>query len=470
LFTAGITYTGSAPAYNPGATGSRVAIDTTTFDVYLHKSGTTWERAGRGIDEVTGCVKPTYTPSKFDANVAISMTCDSIWRYRSGVWYCANCPQPPVTYTAGTGIDITGATITNTGDLSSTNELQTLSSGTNTVTLSNSGGTVTVDTDPTNDITSLSGGTGISVSGSGNSRAITNTGDLSNTNELQTLSISNDTLSISDGNSVVLPGGVVTWPLLAPTGFNPQYSFEGYPGTGMFSPDGGIYLYTQNADSANNVIGIYAGSGTDNDGGQFEMGSGGSVNGNGGYFLLTAGNSTVSDGGRFIMNAGDSSEGAGGEYNIRSGNGNAGGNLYISSGNGIVKSGGDFFMNAGSSNYDDGGNFSIAAGSSVNSNGGSLALTAGNGAFGGELNISAGYSSVSGYSNVTIIGGTGLDPNTRGNIRVEYAIEYTPITQAVRDSNTPVSGKTVFCSNCTANDGSTGVLQTYNGSTWKNHW
>jgi len=153
LFTAGITYTGSAPSYNPGATGSRVAIDTTTFDVYLHKSGTTWERAGRGIDEVTGCVKPTYTPSKFDANVAISMTCDSIWRYRSGVWYCANCPQPPVTYTAGTGIDITGATITNTGDLSNTNELQTISTGTNTLTLSNSGGTVTVDTDPTTDIT-----------------------------------------------------------------------------------------------------------------------------------------------------------------------------------------------------------------------------------------------------------------------------------------------------------------------------
>lgn len=153
LFTAGIVYTGSAPAYNPGATGSRVAIDTTTFDVYLYKSGTTWEKAGRGIDEVTGCVKPTYTPSKFDAKVAISMTCDSIWRYRSGVWRCANCPETGATYTAGTGIGITGTTITNTGDLSNTNELQTISTGTNTLTLSNGGGTVTVDTDPTTDIT-----------------------------------------------------------------------------------------------------------------------------------------------------------------------------------------------------------------------------------------------------------------------------------------------------------------------------
>jgi hypothetical protein len=38
-------------------------------------------------------------------------------------------------------------------DPSSTNELQTLSTGTNTLTLSNGGGTVTVDTDPANDVT-----------------------------------------------------------------------------------------------------------------------------------------------------------------------------------------------------------------------------------------------------------------------------------------------------------------------------
>lgn len=38
-------------------------------------------------------------------------------------------------------------------DQSATNELQTLSTGTNTLTLSNGGGTVTVDTDPTNDVT-----------------------------------------------------------------------------------------------------------------------------------------------------------------------------------------------------------------------------------------------------------------------------------------------------------------------------
>jgi hypothetical protein len=51
--------------------------------------------------------------------------------------------------TAGTTITVTGTEV----DGSISNELQTLSTGTNTLTLSNGGGTVTVDTDPANDVT-----------------------------------------------------------------------------------------------------------------------------------------------------------------------------------------------------------------------------------------------------------------------------------------------------------------------------
>lgn len=36
--------------------------------------------------------------------------------------------------------------------------------------------------------------------------------------------------------------------------------------------------------------------------------------------------------------------------------------------------------------------------------------------------------------------------------------------------SSPAIGLTVYCSDCTATDASTGVTQTYNGSTWKNHW
>jgi hypothetical protein len=53
--------------------------------------------------------------------------------------------------TAGTTITVTGTEV----DGSVSNELQTISTGTNTLTLSNGGGTVTVDTDPASDVTGL---------------------------------------------------------------------------------------------------------------------------------------------------------------------------------------------------------------------------------------------------------------------------------------------------------------------------
>lgn len=39
-----------------------------------------------------------------------------------------------------------------------------------------------------------------------------------------------------------------------------------------------------------------------------------------------------------------------------------------------------------------------------------------------------------------------------------------------RDVQTWGAAATIFCTDCTATDASTGVLQTYNGTVWKNHW
>ena len=36
--------------------------------------------------------------------------------------------------------------------------------------------------------------------------------------------------------------------------------------------------------------------------------------------------------------------------------------------------------------------------------------------------------------------------------------------------SSPATGLTLYCTDCTANDSSVGVMQTYNGSSWKNHW
>lgn len=46
-----------------------------------------------------------------------------------------------------------------------------------------------------------------------------------------------------------------------------------------------------------------------------------------------------------------------------------------------------------------------------------------------------------------------------------------PITTAQRNAiSSPTAGLHIYCSDCTATDASTGVLQVYNGSAWKNCW
>lgn len=107
---------------------------------------------------------------------------------------------------SGSGLNIsptaTGYTLANTGDLSPTNELQTISLSGAQLSLSNGGGSVTLPSAIT-----YAAGTGISITGTAPNLTIANTGDLSSTNEIQTLSFnsSNNQLSIQGGNTVTLP-------------------------------------------------------------------------------------------------------------------------------------------------------------------------------------------------------------------------------------------------------------------------
>ncbi|MBL7806813.1 MAG: hypothetical protein JNN28_03305, partial [Saprospiraceae bacterium] len=111
-----------------------------------------------------------------------------------------NLPAAP-NYVAGAGIDITGNTISNTGDADANpnNELQTLAIAGNALSISN-GNTVNLPAGITYDA-----GAGIDITGT----TISNTGDAdaNPANELQNLSIVGNTLSISNGNSVNLPTG-----------------------------------------------------------------------------------------------------------------------------------------------------------------------------------------------------------------------------------------------------------------------
>ncbi|NJL75428.1 MAG: hypothetical protein HC892_10780, partial [Saprospiraceae bacterium] len=119
-----------------------------------------------------------------------------------------------VTYIGGTGISINGNIISNTGDTDNRNELiQSMTLNGTILTINETDNTRTVDL-------SALRGTGSYIAGQGiiiNNNQIVNTGDLSTTNELQTLSFNsaNNQLSISSGNSITLPisggGGGTTY-------------------------------------------------------------------------------------------------------------------------------------------------------------------------------------------------------------------------------------------------------------------
>lgn len=65
-FNAGIAYTDGVPTFRPGSTGSRFAVDTVTFKVYenINPSTGNWIEVGDGIQEISGCSAPVYTPTK----------------------------------------------------------------------------------------------------------------------------------------------------------------------------------------------------------------------------------------------------------------------------------------------------------------------------------------------------------------------------------------------------------------------
>lgn len=97
-------------------------------------------------------------------------------------------------YVAGAGIGIAGNVITNTGDLDDTNEFQELAIAGNTLSITD-GNSIVLPAPPV-----YTAGAGIGITGT----VVTNTGDLDDTNEFQELALTGSVLEISDGNSVDL--------------------------------------------------------------------------------------------------------------------------------------------------------------------------------------------------------------------------------------------------------------------------
>lgn len=70
--------------------------------------------------------------------------------------------------------------------------------------------------------------------------------------------------------------------------------------------------------------------------------------------------------------------------------------------------------------------------------------------------------------------GTSSAPNSSAQLDIVSTTKgFLPprMTQAQRDAiSGPATALTLYCTDCTATDASTGVMQTYNGTTWKNNW
>ena len=195
---------------------------------------------GSGITVITGTYPNfTITSNEVDGSTTNELQNLSLSGQSLSISSGTGVTLPVVGVTAGTGISVSASsgnyTVSNTGDLSTTNELNTSFSvsGSN-LALTDAGGTINVAVSSIAPVQAVSAGTGISISGT-TTRTITNSApdqtvaltngggiavsgtypnftltaaDQSATNELQTLSIDGSDLTLSNGGgTVTLPGG-----------------------------------------------------------------------------------------------------------------------------------------------------------------------------------------------------------------------------------------------------------------------
>jgi hypothetical protein len=185
------------------ATGNILKWDGSQWVPSSDLTGSAAYTAGQGIGIAGSVISNTGDLSSSNEIQTLSLNGSNLTLSNGGG--SVTLPSGSGTYTAGPGISISGGVISNTGDLTNTNEIQVLSANGTNLTLSNGGNTVTFDPSNTNEIQTLSAnGTNLTLSNGGG----TVTFDPSNTNEIQTLSVSGSTLTLSNGGgSVALPSG-----------------------------------------------------------------------------------------------------------------------------------------------------------------------------------------------------------------------------------------------------------------------
>lgn len=227
----GVFYTNGAPTHSTNFnTDAELAIDTTTGYWYeKSRDGLGWLLAGFRIQETGTSGAPTLAPADKQSYMVINAG-DSLYHYRAAAWRHIN---QGTAYTGGTGISVTGTVITNTGDLSTSNEgvlgvgagsstTSTIISNTTgatgvTVTAgtglsiaestSSNGGTITLTNSSPDQTVSLTNGGGVAVSGSYPNFTLTAT-DQSTTNEVLTISDGTNSEALGGQTLTVTGGGI----------------------------------------------------------------------------------------------------------------------------------------------------------------------------------------------------------------------------------------------------------------------
>lgn len=173
---------------------SEVAINTTNGKFYRYdRTNSAWIEAGSSIGYLNSGAAPSGDPKYGGPELIINNDKELYWYY-GGVWNCVNCAA--LGYTAGTGINITGTTITNTLP----DQTVTLGSGTG-ILVSGSYPNFTITNDDPDQTVTITGAGISNITGTYPNFTITSTEvDGSITNEIQridSLYLSNDTLFIS---------------------------------------------------------------------------------------------------------------------------------------------------------------------------------------------------------------------------------------------------------------------------------
>jgi hypothetical protein len=459
-FTAPVGYNTGAPTATPSGVGTRWRFDLLTGKKYTWLPGSTsWDEDARGIDQVAGCSAPLYTPGYNQSTFAVNACAiPELYQWTGADWVQLNEGE---VYTAGTGISIDGSNvITNTAP----NIVQTLSIAGQDLTLSGGGGTVEIPAGASDALGTgftAGGGTGSIPNGT---TAVTGNFIIDNGDELS-ISVQSDNIGILSPKAdlkIVSGDGLE---FLAKDGGFAAFSADEFSDIFFVAKSGSNGLKVQ--DLRATPIGLvytadYSATISANprsipDVGTVEQIIAAENGALGTGFTSGGGSGTIP--GETIAQVDLSTAGSWGDYISQ----------YLYNQPDFIQVDEDGFRGVGLQANDPNTGYGYFIGSTEEQPEALIIKVRGSG---GTAFYGFNFNSVSIQPSelMTLSAGTSIGISTP-LIDISGVTGLGRFTITQRNAiPTPATGYTIFCTDATATDGSTGVMQVYNGSTWKNAW